>query len=71
MYKGKDFLFFHAVINIDEKSEIIAKYLKHPKTEPEYRKKRNHAEFITSLSAQEYNIDLEKFILDIKNSTIN
>lgn len=71
MYKGKDHLFFHAVVNIAEQPDVIAKYLKHPKTEPEYRKKRNHAEFITSLSAQGYEIKLEKLIVDINISSVN
>ncbi len=61
MYRGKDFLFFHAVLNIDENPKFISKFLKHPKTEPEYRQNRKHDEFITSLSEQGYNIDIEMF----------
>ena len=65
MYKGKDFLFFHAVINLAENVNYIAKFLKHPKTEPEYRKNRKHEEFITSIAAQGYIIDIEKLKGDI------
>ncbi|PLX06431.1 MAG: hypothetical protein C0596_18370 [Marinilabiliales bacterium] len=59
MYRGKDYLFFHAVINISEKVETIAKYLKHPDTEPDYRKGRNHLEFVTSILAQSYKINIK------------
>ncbi|HNQ66949.1 MAG TPA: hypothetical protein PKN32_01110 [Bacteroidales bacterium] len=66
MYKGKDFLFFHAVVNLAENPNYIAQFLKHPKTEPEYRKNRKHEEFITSLNEQGYTIDVEKLKRDIE-----
>ncbi|HAQ65670.1 MAG TPA: hypothetical protein DCR43_07450 [Bacteroidales bacterium] len=49
MYKGSDRLFYHAVINVAERSGTIAWYLKHPAREPDYRQGRHHDEFITSL----------------------
>lgn len=61
MYKGKDFLFFHAVVNLAESPKYIAQFLKHPKTEPEYRKNRKHEEFITSLAEQGYDVNVERF----------
>ncbi len=66
MYFAKTKLFFHAVINISEKPEFIAQFLKHPETEPEYRQKRNHAEFITSLEEQGYIININKLAEDLK-----
>ena len=65
MYRGKDFLFFHAVINIAENSNYIAQFLKHPKTEPEYRNKRKHGEFISSLLEQGFQISFEMLKSDI------
>ncbi len=59
MYRGKDFLFFHDVINISESVDTISKYLKHPKTEPDYREGRKHLEFVTSLLAQSYKINVK------------
>jgi lipoate-protein ligase A len=61
MYKGKDFLFFHAVVNLSENPKYIAQFLKHPKTEPEYRKNRKHEEFITSLAEQGYDVNVKSF----------
>lgn len=70
MYFARDRLFFHAVINISEEPEFIAKFLKHPETEPEYRAKRKHNKFITSLYAQGYKIDIKQFQKDINASSI-
>lgn len=68
MYKAKEFLFFHAVINLSEKTEVIAKFLKHPTTEPDYRNKRDHLHFVSSLIEQGHKINVESFTLDIYNS---
>ncbi|MCK9254529.1 MAG: hypothetical protein GX793_01035 [Bacteroidales bacterium] len=68
MYRAKDFLFFHAVLNISEKPEYISKFLKHPKTEPDYRQNRKHYEFITSVLEQGYKLDLEKLKIDIEKT---
>lgn len=50
MWKGKDIYFYHAVLNLAEKPELIQKYLKHPSREPDYRKGRSHGDFVTSLA---------------------
>jgi lipoate-protein ligase A len=57
MYKGKDYLFYHAVLNLAEDIDNIAKYILHPEREPDYRKGRNHKEFVTSLKEEGYDID--------------
>lgn len=56
--KGND-LFYHAVLNVSEEVSLISKYLKHPKKEPDYRKGRPHNEFVTSLHAEGYYIDVD------------
>lgn len=66
MHFAKTKLFFHAVINISEEPDFIAQFLKHPETEPDYRKKRNHSEFITSLEKQGYHININKFEDDLR-----
>ncbi len=56
IFKGSDFMFYHAMLNISEEISTISKYLKHPLREPDYRKGRQHSEFVTSLHKMGYNI---------------
>lgn len=60
MYKGKDFLFFHAVVNLGESADYISQFLKHPATEPEYRQGRKHSEFVSSLKEQGFEINHDR-----------
>ena len=53
IYHKKDKVFYHAVLNVAERIEMIEKYIRHPKREPDYRKGREHGEFVTSI-AQHY-----------------
>ena len=64
IYKKKDIVFYHAVLNISESISLITRYLKYPTKEPDYRKGRNHEDFVTSLNLEGYDINL----LDFKNS---
>lgn len=54
MYRGRGYLFYHAVLNFDEDPITFQKYLKHPNNEPDYRKGRLHNEFVTSLKETGY-----------------
>jgi lipoate-protein ligase A len=56
LYRGTDFLFYHAVLNVAEDPERIAYYLQSPQRQPDYRNRRNHAEFVTSLAKEGYHI---------------
>lgn len=49
IYRSKDSLLYHAVLNISEPAATFEKYLKHPSKEPDYRQGRKHSEFVTSL----------------------
>lgn len=49
IYKNKEKLIYHAVLNVGEPATSIGKYLKHPVKEPDYRAGRNHIDFVTSL----------------------
>jgi lipoate-protein ligase A len=64
IYRSKNRLFYHSVLNVSEPVSTIEKYIKHPSREPEYRNGRSHSEFITSLHAEEYKIN----IVELKNS---
>ena len=49
IYRKKDVLLYHAVINIGEPATTFERYLKHPTKEPDYRNGRRHSDFVTSL----------------------
>jgi lipoate-protein ligase A len=49
IYRKKNLVFYHAVLNVAESPEFIGRYLKHPSREPDYRAGRKHEEFVTSL----------------------
>jgi lipoate---protein ligase len=67
IYRKKEKFFYHAVLNISEKTSTIEKYLKHPVKEPDYRKGRSHADFVTSLKNEGYDFEPT----DIKNALKN
>jgi len=54
MYKRKDTLFYHAVLNFAVPASLIERYLRHPSKEPDYRAGRSHIEFVTSLQENGY-----------------
>lgn len=62
IYRSKYALLYHSVLNISEPAANIEKYLKHPLREPDYRGKRPHRDFITSLLNEGYGFST----LDIK-----
>lgn len=57
IYRRPHLLFYHAVLNVAEEPELIAKYLLPPARQPEYRLNRSHSEFVTSLLKQGYRLD--------------
>ncbi len=66
MYKNKDYLFYHAVLNISEDPTFISSLLAHPTSEPEYRGKRSHIDFITSVNAKNPNINIEQVRISLE-----
>ncbi len=64
IYQNKLVVFYHAVLNVSESTALIEKYLKQPKRQPEYRKNRNHKDFVTSIANEKYNISIN----DLKNA---
>ena len=57
IYRRKNALLYHAVLNLSEPTATIEKYLMHPSKEPDYRKGRSHSEFVTSLKEKGYTKD--------------
>lgn len=68
IYRKQKTIFYHAVLNISEPIETISMYLKHPTREPDYRKGRDHNEFVTSLKQEGYEITIGKLINQLNKS---
>ncbi|UCH94219.1 MAG: lipoate--protein ligase family protein [Candidatus Aminicenantes bacterium] len=60
IYRDKDRVFYHGVLNRAESVDLIERYLKHPLREPEYRDGRSHRDFVTSLVQQGYRFTSEE-----------
>ncbi|HKK67541.1 MAG TPA: hypothetical protein VJ946_04990 [Bacteroidales bacterium] len=54
IYRSREHLFYHMVLNIHEDINLIDRYLLHPEREPDYRKGRRHSEFVTNLHTLGY-----------------
>jgi len=54
IYRNKEALLYHAVLNLGEPASTFERYLKHPSKEPDYRRGRSHSDFVTSLKEKGY-----------------
>jgi lipoate-protein ligase A len=62
LYQNKDIVFYHAVLNVSESTDLIVRYIKHPQREPDYRENRSHQDFVTSLMDERYSIPTNQLI---------
>lgn len=60
MYHNSRRVFFHAVLNVAESPRLLERYLRYPRTAPEYRAGRSHADFVTSLFQEGFPIPPEE-----------
>lgn len=58
LYRNRQVVFYHAIINLRGDPEIIERYLRLPPRMPGYRANRPHAEFVTSLAAAGFTVDV-------------
>ncbi|MFH2008292.1 MAG: hypothetical protein ABI333_17035 [bacterium] len=49
MYRARNLLFYSASLLVDPDVRLMERYLHHPPREPEYRRGRPHAQFVTSV----------------------
>jgi lipoate-protein ligase A len=61
IYRNKDLVLFHIVINLCEDVGLIGKYLLHPPREPKYREGRRHKDFVTSIHSLGVRFSIEDF----------
>ncbi|MBN2430074.1 MAG: hypothetical protein JXQ27_01300 [Acidobacteria bacterium] len=59
IYRNKNRVFYHAVLNVAGGNDLMERYLCMPQREPDYRLQRSHAAFVTSLRGLGYQLDLE------------
>jgi lipoate---protein ligase len=61
IYRNKDAVFYHAIINNSGSIDLMERYLKIPPRQPDYRKDRSHDDFVTSFKAEGFELDVDKF----------
>ncbi|NUO19278.1 hypothetical protein HUU59_07535 [bacterium] len=61
IYRNRDLVFYHAVLNIAGDVDLISRYLLQPPREPDYRGGRSHREFVTSLGEAGFAPKREEF----------
>ncbi len=71
IYRRTGVLLYHAVLNVSESPLLIAKYLKHPAREPDYREKRSHEQFITSIHDEGYRCGIGQLKLSLQNHLLH
>ena len=59
IYRNKNKVFYHAVLNLSEDTGLLMRYLKFPGRTPEYRANRNHDDFVTSIKKEGFDIKTE------------
>jgi lipoate-protein ligase A len=58
IYRSAGKVLYHGVLNLSESPRQIARYLRHPPQEPDYRRGRDHGSFVTSLAQQVPDLDV-------------
>jgi lipoate-protein ligase A len=56
IYRNRELVFYHAIINLAGGSELIERYLRLPPRVPAYRAGRTHGDFVTSLAEAGYDV---------------
>jgi lipoate---protein ligase len=62
LYRNRDLIFYHAILNAASGTELMERYLLHPPRTPDYRAERSHRNFVTSLAEQGYVIEEPAFL---------
>jgi lipoate---protein ligase len=68
IYRKRNMVFYHAVLNIAESPEFIGRYLKHPSREPDYRFGRKHEDFVTSIHEAGFLVPIEEILVEMRHN---
>lgn len=52
IYRNRDVLFYSVTLLVEPDTGLMERYLAHPPREPEYRRGRSHADFVTLLATE-------------------
>jgi lipoate-protein ligase A len=66
LYRKRDLVFYHAILNVSDTTDLMERYLKTPPRTPDYRQNRSHSDFVTSLREQGYSLDKTTFAQTIE-----
>jgi len=58
IYRNRQRVLYHAVLNVAESPELLERYLRPPARQPDYRRARPHRDFVTSLAAAGYAVSM-------------
>lgn len=59
LYRNREVVFYHAIVNVSEDARLIERYLTQPPRMPDYRAARGHADFVTSLEAAGFRVEFD------------
>ncbi|MBL6963613.1 MAG: lipoate--protein ligase family protein [Bacteroidetes bacterium] len=60
VYRTSQVVFYQAILNVSESTDLMEKYLRHPLKEPDYRRGRKHSDFVSSIFKEGYMISIQK-----------
>lgn len=67
LYRNKNTVFYHVILNLAEDPSAIERVLTMPPRMPDYRQGRSHSEFVTSLEEAGWTIDPEHLTATIES----
>ncbi len=71
MYRNRERVFYHAVLNVAEECTLMERYLRFPVRQPDYRRNRSHDEFVTSLYQAGYHLGFDRLTAAIKERLVS
>jgi lipoate-protein ligase A len=68
IWNSKDVVYYSASLLVEPQIELMEKYLKHPPREPEYRRGRNHRDFVGELKSLLGNRTIESSVAEFQEA---
>ena len=70
LFRSRNYLLYQASVLIDSRIELIEKYLKHPSKEPDYRKHRQHRQFLVGLQELDQTASLGQLVSEAESELL-